>query len=315
VRSLLLILMTGVSYFGTSTPTVVAKLASGGYRTSGRHARAHRPEREQGREDALRRRGAVRRGRRRRSALVENYRQDTIARVDPRRFRVTKQIRVGDKPWDVAVGFGSVWSSDAGSGTVSRIDPRKLRVAKRIQLAATVTCIRAGAGAIWVGSQHGDDVYRIDPATNAVTPVHVGNGGEVCVDPHDDGVWVSDNVANSVTRVDPASGRVVATVKVGTAPADGARGPDGLEWIPNQGSSSITRIDPATNAVVDTVPVGPVPFVVRSRVRRHVGRRVQGPPRVAHPALRRGDPLRRSRGTRACARRRTSRQPAVRRPQ
>ena len=56
----------------------------------------------------------------------------------------------------------------------------------------------------------------------------------------------------------------MSTVSVGSAPADGVRGPDGREWIPNQGSSNITRIDPATNAVVDTIPVGPIPFVVRS---------------------------------------------------
>ena len=84
------------------------------------------------------------------------------------------------------------------------------------------------------------------------------------MDPHDDGVWVSDNTANSVTRIDPTTGVVVATTGVGAAPADGVRGPDGLEWIPNLGDGTISRLDPATNAVVDTVPVGPHPFVLRS---------------------------------------------------
>jgi YVTN family beta-propeller protein len=57
---------------------------------------------------------------------------------------------------------------------------------------------------------------------------------------------------------------VVATTKVGTAPSDGVRGPDGLEWIPNRGDGTISRIDPATNAVVDTFSVTGTPFVVRS---------------------------------------------------
>lgn len=93
-------------------------------------------------------------------------------------------------------------------------------------------------------------LVRIDPATNKVRTTTVSGS--------------RTPVANSLTRIDPASGRIVSTVSVGSAPADGVRGPDGLEWIPNQGSSNITRIDPATNAVVDTIPVGPIPFVVRS---------------------------------------------------
>ena len=130
--------------------------------------------------------------------------------------------------------------------------------------AGNPTCIRAGAGAIWVASQNTDDIYRIDPATNAVTTVHIGHGSELCVDVHDDGVWVSDDVAGTVTRIDPKTYAIVATTKVGRGPADGARGPDGLEWIPNLTDGTISRIDPATNDVVDTVSVGPSPFVVRS---------------------------------------------------
>jgi YVTN family beta-propeller protein len=56
----------------------------------------------------------------------------------------------------------------------------------------------------------------------------------------------------------------VATIKVGSKPADGVEGPDGLEWIPNQGDGTITRIDPATNAVRDTIQVTRLPFVVRT---------------------------------------------------
>ena len=53
-------------------------------------------------------------------------------------------------------------------------------------------------------------------------------------------------------------------IKVGSKPADGTRGPDGLEWIPNQGGRTITRIDPATNHVVDTIHVQGTPFVARA---------------------------------------------------
>ena len=96
------------------------------------------------------------------------------------------------------------------------------------------------------------------------TTVHIGHGSELCVDAHDDGVWISEDVAGTVTRIDPKTYAIVATTKVGKGPADGARGPDGLEWIPNTTDGTISRIDPATNEVVDTITVGPTPFVVRS---------------------------------------------------
>ena len=69
--------------------------------------------------------------------------------------------------------------------------------------------------------------------------MHVGKGDELCVDPHDDGVWVSNGVDNSVSRIDPETNTVAATTAVGAAPADGVRGPDGLEWIPNRTDGTI----------------------------------------------------------------------------
>ena len=52
--------------------------------------------------------------------------------------------------------------------------------------------------------------------------------------------------------------------RVGKAPADGVRGPDGLEWIPNQGDGTVSLIDPASNRVVGSVHPGGLPFVART---------------------------------------------------
>ena len=79
----------------------------------------------------------------------------------------------------------------------------------------------------------------------------------------DDAVWVADAQANTVTRVDPATNRVVATIPVGRAPADGVVGPDGLVWIPIQGDGTVARIDPETNRVAGSIRVGKIPFVAR----------------------------------------------------
>ena len=96
-----------------------------------------------------------------------------------------------------------------------------------------------------------------------MTGITIGKNGSVCVDPHDDGVWVSNEANGSVSKVDPATNKVVANVKAGSAPADGVRGPDGLEWIPNQ-DGTVTLIDPASNKVVDTLRPGGLTFVVRN---------------------------------------------------
>jgi streptogramin lyase len=137
-------------------------------------------------------------------------------------------------------------------------------VVRTIRTGGTPACIRTGFGAVWVGSQGGDFIFRIDPATNRVTRVRVGHNGELCVDVNRTGVWVSDSAHRSVTRLDPRTNTVVATVPVPGSPADGVRGPDGLEWIPLQGSDKIARIDAATNRLVDTVRVHGFLFVVRS---------------------------------------------------
>jgi streptogramin lyase len=134
---------------------------------------------------------------------------------------------------------------------------------KTIALAGAPACIRAAGGYVWTGIENSSFVYRIDPKTNVATKLEVGNDSELCIDAHDDGIWISDDTVGTVTHLD-LSGKIVATIKVGTRPADGTRGPDGLEWIPNLGDGTITRIDPATDKVVDTIQGPSGPFVART---------------------------------------------------
>lgn len=63
-----------------------------------------------------------------------------------------------------------------------------------------------------------------------------------------------------MARIDPATNRVVATIRVGTAPGNPAVAPDGTVFVPNTRSNTVSRIDPATNKVVNTIPVGTGPF-------------------------------------------------------
>jgi virginiamycin B lyase len=73
---------------------------------------------------------------------------------------------------------------------------------------------------------------------------------------------VSNEKDGSVSKVNPETNKVVANLKAGAAPADGVRGPDGLEWIPNE-DGTVTLIDPTADKVVDTIHPGGITFVVR----------------------------------------------------
>ena len=78
-----------------------------------------------------------------------------------------------------------------------------------------------------------------------------------------DALWVA-SADNTVTRLDPATGAVIAVVKVGQQPAQGAEARDGTIWVPNLAANTVSVIDPASNAVVRTVKTGSGPFVVHA---------------------------------------------------
>ena len=181
----------------------------------------------------------------------------------PKQLKVVKKINVNGAPWDVAYGFRSAWTTNFYTGTVSRISGKSKRITKTIRTGGAPTCVRIGLGSVWVGSQKGTKIFRINPKTNSVKRITIGKEGPLSVDVHADGVFVSNLNDASVTKLDPATNSIVGTVTVGKSPADGKRGPDGLEWIPNQGDGTVSLIDPATNEVVNTLQVGGLPFVVR----------------------------------------------------
>jgi YVTN family beta-propeller protein len=115
---------------------------------------------------------------------------------------------------------------------------------------------------VWVGTTASEDVYRIDPRTNAVASLRLGGTRHAWLATSTRDVWVSNGLDGTVTRIAAATRKVVATVKVGDLPVDGAVAPNGLVWIPNKSDSTISIVDPARNAVVRTIRSGPGPFVV-----------------------------------------------------
>ena len=70
-------------------------------------------------------------------------------------------------------------------------------------------------------------------------------------------VWQTDYDNDALVRIDPVTGKVVASIPVGSAP-EGVAVTAGSVWVANEHNGSVQRVDPATNRVVATIPVGPI---------------------------------------------------------
>jgi YVTN family beta-propeller protein len=68
-------------------------------------------------------------------------------------------------------------------------------------------------------------------------------------------VWVTNNLDDTLSRIDPRTNRVVATIPVGSEPVGLAVG-YGSVWIASYGEDTLSRIDPGRNEVIRTIHVG-----------------------------------------------------------
>jgi hypothetical protein len=135
----------------------------------------------------------------------------SVVEIDPR-TRVVRRWKIGEEPFDVAIGGGAAWIPDHDGARLWRLDlatgkARASRVVDGPELASAYAF-----GAAWVvGADH--SLRRFDPRTLKVTGTVPGvaasvEGYEPKIAPAANGLWVSDAVANAVVRVDPESLRV-----------------------------------------------------------------------------------------------------------
>jgi YVTN family beta-propeller protein len=74
-------------------------------------------------------------------------------------------------------------------------------------------------------------------------------------------VWVTNGADATVTRIDPHGPHVEQTLPVGGSPAGLAYGA-GAVWVANALDGSVSRIDPRANRVVQTISIGGRPIAV-----------------------------------------------------
>jgi YVTN family beta-propeller protein len=74
-------------------------------------------------------------------------------------------------------------------------------------------------------------------------------------------VWVTSGAEGTVTRIDPSDAHVEQTLVVGSSPA-GVAFAGGAIWVANALDGSVSRIDPRADQVVQTIGVGRRPIAV-----------------------------------------------------
>jgi DNA-binding beta-propeller fold protein YncE len=108
---------------------------------------------------------------------VSNFRDATIARIDPTTNRVTGLIKVGPQPCGVVVGAGALWVDGYGTGSVERVDPQTSQIVARIPVGPSLWDVEFGADAVWATSEFNGTVSRIDSATDAIVATIKGGHG------------------------------------------------------------------------------------------------------------------------------------------
>jgi streptogramin lyase len=202
---------------------------------------------------------------RRRVTAEGNYPVIRVARVDPRRRKVTAVISLpmrsnGNQLLSTP---NAVWVTDpaeAPQSRIWRIDPTTNRLLRPpLRGGEEPLALARSGGAVW-SANHDDGTLRRMAATTGALQATVDLG----VEPHGmavapGAIWVADAHHQAILRIDPASGRTVARVPVGFEPGPLAATPTAV-WVarptdPDLPPGPAVRIDPATNRVRGEVPV------------------------------------------------------------
>jgi YVTN family beta-propeller protein len=120
-----------------------------------------------------------------------------------------------------------------------------------------------GAGALWVAGYASATVLKLAPASGRVAASVHVGTGPGSLAFTTGGLWVANSLDSTVSKIDPGSPTVKATIPVGSGPS-AVIAAGGSIWVANQYSGSVTRIDPRRDTVLSTVNVGGMPTSMTS---------------------------------------------------
>lgn len=184
----------------------------------------------------------------------------SVQRIDPATNTVVAKVRLsGEACSGLAFGFGSVWVPVCGKKPLlARVDALTNRVTAVLPIAPAGAegGITASGDSIWmVTDKDGTTLSRINPATNTLRQKISIPAGSYNPLASGSMVWITGFARNVLTVVDASSGKVLASVPVGSKPRFLTSG-GGSVWTLNQGDGSVTRIDANSRKVTAAIPVG-----------------------------------------------------------
>ena len=183
---------------------------------------------------------------------------NSVGFIGPSGGHIARVVAVGEAPTSVAVGAGSVWTTNGTSDTVSQIDPRSMTVRQTIGVGASPDGIAVGDGGVWVANHDDDTVSWINPQTSAVVrTIHVG-AGPTAVGYGYGSIWITNSDDRTVTRIDADTGEVTRTIRANAAGRGIAVG-GGSVWVTDETTGNVRGIDPTTNLVTSTATAGSDP--------------------------------------------------------
>jgi virginiamycin B lyase len=181
-----------------------------------------------------------------------------IVRIDPANNKIVARVRISDEACSgLAFGFNSVWVPICGSKpALIRIDAMKNTISAVLPItpAGEEGGIASSDDSVWMVTDKNGTLVRVDPSTNGVRDrIHIPPGS---INPvfSDGTVWITGIESNVVTAVDASSGKVLASVPVGSKPRFLTAGAGSI-WTLNQGDGTVSRVDEKSKQVT-TIQVG-----------------------------------------------------------
>lgn len=155
----------------------------------------------------------------------------SVVRIDADSHDAVR-VRLGARPFDVAVGAGALWVPDHDTRSLFRVDLETRRVTAAINLGEGGIEAGVGFSSVWVVVVSGR-LLRIDPETLKITgsvpnAATTAEGMEPKLAFGPDAIWVASPASQTLARIDPRSLRL-STQSLGRA-TGAAYGADAL-WV------------------------------------------------------------------------------------
>ena len=194
---------------------------------------------------------------------------DAVARIDPRRFVLSRVVSLPGTPTAITAADGAIWAAEQ-SGTVSKVDPSTGR-AITIGVGGSPTALTAATGVIWAFTATDGPIAPIATAAGSVgKAIELPTGTFRGIAVGYRALWLAGTEGNlaqghpvvpGLFRIDPDTGAIALYVQFAVSDASVVVG-EGSVWV-NDGSGGVERVSPQAAGNISRIElpervVGPV---------------------------------------------------------